>query len=217
MCRHRHTIQSVVNQIFRIPSPTFGKVRMRVATTTLDMSRTNQIAGQCEDHGHRRGLRTVALLEASKGVLVLLVAFGFAEIIHLHIDLEDAAQNLLYFLHIDPDRRISHAVMHAADRMTDANLLTVLAIAFVYSSLRFVESYGLWRQRVWAEWLAIVSGAIYLPLELYNLIRRPSVAHWVILLINIAIVVYITWVRWDEVRGRHHGHVPSARFAEDGK
>ena len=177
------------------------------------MGRAKHSASQCEDHGHRRGLRTVSLLEASKGVLVLLVAFGFAEIIHLHIDLEDTAQNLLTFLQIDPDRRISHALLHAAGRMMDADLLTVLAIALVYSSLRFVESYGLWRQRVWAEWLAIVSGAIYLPFELYNLIRRPSIMHWVVLLINIAIVVYIAWVRWDEIKARRQGQVPSAQLA----
>src|SRR5271165_3459597 len=103
------------------------------------MGRAKHSASQCEDHGHRRGLRTVALLEAAKGVLVLMVAFGFAEIIHLHIDLEDAAQNLLYFLHIDPDRRISHALMHAAGRMMNANLVAVLAIALLYASLRFIE------------------------------------------------------------------------------
>src|ERR1035441_9035613 len=92
-------------------------------TTTSDMSRTHQDARQCDHHDHRKGLRTVSILEAAKGVLVLLVAFGFAEIIHLHIDLEDAAQNLLTFLQIDPDRRISHALMHAAGRMMDANLI----------------------------------------------------------------------------------------------
>ena len=61
--------------------------------------------------------------------------------------------------------------------MMDADLLTVLTIATVYSSLRFIESYGLWRQRVWAEWLAIISGAMYLPLELYKLVRRPNLPH----------------------------------------
>jgi uncharacterized membrane protein (DUF2068 family) len=180
------------------------------------MSSTHQHTRQREVHSHRRGLRTVALLEASKGVLVLLVAFGFAEIIHLHIDLEDAAQNLLTFLQIDPDRRISQVLMHAAGRMMDADLLTVLGLAFVYSSLRFVESYGLWRQRVWAEWLAIISGAIYLPLEIYNLARRPTVAHWVILLINVGVVAYIAWVRWDEIKARQHGRASAARLARDG-
>ena len=158
----------------------------------------------------------VAILEGTKGVLVLLAAFGFAEILLRHVDLEDAARNLLYFLHIDPDRRISHALMHLAGRMMDADLITVLAIACVYSILRFIESYGLWRQRVWAEWLAIVSGAVYLPFELYNLIRRPTVAHWVILLVNIGVVLYIAWVRWDEVKLRTvRGRAP-ARFAEHG-
>jgi uncharacterized membrane protein (DUF2068 family) len=156
----------------------------------------------------------VALLEAAKGILVLLAAFGFAEILLRHVDLEDAAQNLLYFLHIDPERKISHALMHLAGRMMDANLVTVLAIACVYSSLRFIESYGLWRQRVWAEWLAIVSGGVYLPFELYNLIRRPTMAHWVILLVNIGVVLYIAWVRWDEVKMRMSTRTVPQRFVE---
>lgn len=156
--------------------------------------------------GHKKGLRTVATIEFVKGVLVTLAALGFVEVIRSNIDLEDAAQNLLYFLHIDPDRHISQAFVDAAGRMMDANIATVLAIAFVYSGLRFIEAYGLWRQRVWAEWLAIVSGAIYLPFELYNLVRRPSTMHWVILLINIVVVLYIAWVRWDDVTS----HRPSA-------
>lgn len=165
--------------------------------------------------GHKKGLRTVASIEFVKGVLVLAATFGFVEVIHREIDLEDAAQNLLYFLHIDPDRHISQAFIDAAGRMMDANLATVLAIAFVYSSLRFIEAYGLWRARVWAEWLAIVSGAVYLPFELYNLIRHPTPVHWAILLINIVVVLYIAWVRWDEVSARRTGTVP-VRFAEDG-
>jgi uncharacterized membrane protein (DUF2068 family) len=144
----------------------------------------------------------VAMLEAAKGVLVLLAAFGFAEVIRHNIHLDDVAQNLLYFFHVNPNRRMSHVLMRAAGRLMDADVLTVLGIALVYSSLRFIESYGLWRQRVWAEWLAIVSGTIYLPFEFYKLVRRPTPLHWAILLINIAVVVYIAWVRWDEVTGR---------------
>ena len=167
-------------------------------------------------HDHHRGLRTVATIEAAKGVLVLLAAFGFFEIIRHNIDLDAVAGNLLYFFHVSPNLRISHVVMRLAGRMMDADVLTVLTIATVYSSLRFIESYGLWRQRVWAEWLAIISGAIYLPYELYKLVRRPSLFHWAILLINIGVVVYIAWVRWDEVKGRTRGHPASTRFVEHG-
>ena len=51
-------------------------------------------------------------------------ALFLSKIIRRDVDLQDAALNLLYVLHIDPDRRISHALLHAAERMSDANLLT---------------------------------------------------------------------------------------------
>jgi len=165
-------------------------------------------------HDHHRGLRTVAIIEATKGVLVLLAAFGFFEIIRHNIDLDAVAGNLLYFFHVNSNLRISHVVMRLAGRMMDADVLTVLTIATVYSSLRFIESYGLWRQRVWAEWLAIVSGAIYLPYELYKLVQRPTAIHWAILLINIVVVAYIAWVRWDDIQERRRA--PRGAWVQDG-
>jgi len=165
-------------------------------------------------HDHHRGLRTVAIIEATKGVLVLLAAFGFFEIIRHNIDLDAVAGNLLYFFHVNSNLRISHVVMRLAGRMMDTDVLTVLTIATVYSSLRFIEAYGLWRQRVWAEWLAIVSGAIYLPYELYKLVQRPTAIHWAILLINIVVVAYIAWVRWDDIQERRS--TPRHTWVPDG-
>src|SRR3974390_2396132 len=165
---------------------------------------------------HHRGLRTVAILEATKGVLVLLAALCFFEIIRHKIDLDAVAGNLLYFFHVNPDLRISHVVMRMAARVMDTNVLTVLTIATVYSCLRFIEAYGLWRQRIWAEWLAIISGAVYLPYELYKLIQRPSKLHWVILLINLAVVGYIAYVRWEDIQHRHRRQARAGRLVQDG-
>jgi uncharacterized membrane protein (DUF2068 family) len=180
------------------------------------MSGIHTTSASAGGKGHRKGLRMVAMLEASKGVVVLLAAFGFFEIIRHNIDLDAVAGNLLYFFHVNPNLRMSHVLMRAAGRMMDTDVLTVLGIATVYSSLRFIESYGLWRQRVWAEWLAIISGAIYLPYEFYKLVRRPTPMHWAILLINIGVVVYIAWVRWDEVKAKPHHRAPPARIVEHG-
>jgi uncharacterized membrane protein (DUF2068 family) len=163
--------------------------------------------------GHKKGLRAVAILEAVKGLLAIVASFAFLEIVHKNVDLEDAAQDLLYYLHIDPDRHLSHMFVHAAGKVMDANVTLVLTILFVYAAGRLIEGYGLWRQRVWAEWLAIISGAAYLPLELYKLIRHPNWIHWTILLVNIVVVLYIGWVRWEEISARRA--VP-VRFAEDG-
>jgi uncharacterized membrane protein (DUF2068 family) len=150
------------------------------------------------------------MIEAVKGALALVIGFVFVQVLRHDVDLQDAALNLLAWLHIDPERRIAHAFVNAAERMSDASVLNVVALVLLYSSLRFLESYGLWRQRIWAEWLAIVSGAIYLPFELRALIRHPSAIHWAVLLINIAIVLYIAYVRWEDIRQRRRRECQSA-------
>ncbi|MCZ7627423.1 MAG: DUF2127 domain-containing protein [Candidatus Methylomirabilis sp.] len=45
-----------------------------------------------------------------------------------------------------------------------------------YASVRFVEAYGLWLERRWAEWFAAVSGGIYIPFEIYELLYGESLA-----------------------------------------
>jgi uncharacterized membrane protein (DUF2068 family) len=155
---------------------------------------------RAEASSHRGGLRTVAVLEALKGMLALAAAFGFIVVLRRDVDLENAAENLLYFLHIDPDRRLSQAFLDAAGKMMNAKIGTVLAIALAYAILRFAEAYGLWKLRAWAEWLAIISGCVYLPFEIYKIIRQPTQFHWALLGINIVVVLYIGWVRWSEIK-----------------
>ena len=164
------------------------------------ISHFDQSARDIEAHAHLRGLRTVAVFETLKGGLALVAAFLFIMILRRDVDLENAAENLLYFLHIDPDRRLSQAFIDAAGHIMDTKVHTVLALALAYSLLRFVEGYGLWNQRAWAEWLAIISGCIYLPFEIMRLLQQPNEFHWAILIINIIVVIYIGWVRWSEIK-----------------
>ena len=141
----------------------------------------------------------VAVLEALKGALALVAAYIVISMIHHDVDFEGAAENILFFLHLNPDRRLSQAFLNAADKMSDVNVMLIAALAAAYALLRFLEGYGLWRQRAWAEWLAIISGCIYIPFEVYKLVRHPNEFHWALLGINIMVVLYIAWVRWDEI------------------
>lgn len=153
-------------------------------------------------HSHRAGLRTVASVEALKGVLALTVAYILTRAIRHDYDFEVLAQRIFGALHIGLHHGWSQHVLHSADRISDWHPAAIMGLAGAYATLRFIEAYGLWRQRVWAEWLAIISGAVYIPLELERLIRRPTAFHWGILLINLAVVFYIAWVRWDEIKAR---------------
>ncbi len=139
------------------------------------------------------GLRAVATFEAVKGILVLLLGFGLLSL--LHKDVEDAAEHLLMHLHINPDRRLAQSFLNAASRVTDGRLWALAGAAAAYSTVRFTEAWGLWHRRVWAEWFALLSGALYLPWEILKIIERPNWWHSLLLTGNVAIVLYMLYVR----------------------
>ena len=140
----------------------------------------------------------MATYEALKGLLVLLLGLGLLGLIHK--DVEYAAERLLLHLHINPDRRLSHAFLDAASRMTDARLWGMAAAAAAYAAVRFTESWGLWHRRVWAEWFALLSGTLYLPWESVKLVEHPNAIHATMFGGNLAIVAYMAYVRFKACR-----------------
>ncbi len=154
------------------------------------------------------GLRAVATFEALKGAVV--VGLGIT-LFAVHRHAEDFAASLLFHLHMDPDRRLAHMLMDAATRVTDARLLTIAAAALTYSAVRFVESWGLWNKRVWAEWFALLSGAMYLPWEILKLVERVDWERIGVLLINIVIIVYMLIIRIRACGGIIGCEEPQAR------
>jgi uncharacterized membrane protein (DUF2068 family) len=138
-------------------------------------------------------LRSVAVFEAAKGILVLLLGLGLLRLIHKNLD--DFAEQMTRFLHASPGGRLSDLFVNAANHATDKSLLALAGAALVYAIVRFAEAYGLWNDREWAEWFALLSGAMYLPWEMYSLMRHPHPIKWVILLANLAIVLYMIVLR----------------------
>ncbi len=153
-----------------------------------------------KEQRQKLGLRTVAAFEAIKGVLVLAVGFG---VWHFrHRDIDDLLDRLISFFHIRPEGHLYDIFTKAAEHITEKTLVLVAIGALVYSIIRFAEAYGLWRARAWAEWFALVSGTIYIPLEINALLHHPNPIKWAILLINITIVLYMAKLRTDAVRAR---------------
>jgi uncharacterized membrane protein (DUF2068 family) len=145
---------------------------------------------------HLAGLRAVASLEALKGVLAIIAGIGLFTL--LHKDLGDVAESIVEALHLNPAHRLAQAFINAADHVSETRIVTFACIAFGYALIRFVEAYGLWHARAWAEWFAIVSGAVYLPWEILEVAKHPDhVIRWIVLLVNIVVVLYMVYVRWD--------------------
>ena len=146
-------------------------------------------------HTSKAGLRTVATFEALKGALVLILGIT---LLVMHARVQDLTEDLLYHLHIDFDRHFGHMVLNAADSLSGARLWTIGAAVGSYSSVRFIEAWGLWNQRVWAEWFALLSGCLYLPWELLKLIERVDWDRVAVLIINLLIVIYMAYIRIRE-------------------
>jgi uncharacterized membrane protein (DUF2068 family) len=133
-----------------------------------------------------RAVRAVALFEAGKGAFVLLT--GFAVLSLIHHDLQRLAEDIVEHLHLNPAKRYPRIFIEAAAQLTDTRLWMLATMAAAYSSVRFIEAYGLWRGKRWAEWLAAVSGGIYIPFELYELFRGETWLSLAALVVNVFIV-----------------------------
>ena len=90
-------------------------------------------------------------------------------------DLQTIAERLVRLGHLNPARHYTRVFIAAASQTSDARLKTLAGLAFLYSIVRFVEAYGLWRMRTWAEWFAIISGGIYIPLEVFEIAAHDAV------------------------------------------
>jgi len=131
-------------------------------------------------------VRAVALFEAAKGTLVLLTGFGALSLIH-H-DAQRVAEQLVGHLHLNPAKHYPRIFIDTAAHLTDARLWMLATLAATYGLVRFVEAYGLWHGRRWAEWFAAVSGGIYIPFELYELFQGINWLSLGALVANVLIV-----------------------------
>lgn len=124
---------------------------------------------------------------------------AFALFFLRHKDLQAIAGRLLVFLHFDPTSFYAQRFIESAGKVNDSNLTLIIVVAVIYTLVRFVEAYGLWRLRAWAEWFAIISGAIYIPVEIYELFHKPTFIRAGILLFNVLIVLYLYSFRKEQI------------------
>ena len=76
----------------------------------------------------------------------------------------------------------------------------------IYSLFSGVEGFGMMFRAGWAGWLAIGESAFFIPIEVFELVHRPS---WMVLGI-LALNVFIVWYLFANRSWlfRHHHHHP---------
>jgi len=123
---------------------------------------------------------------------VLLAGFGLVRAIHG--DVGEFAERLVHRLHLNPAKRFPSIFLDLASNLSDGQLWALAALALAYSTVRFAEAYGLWFERRWGEWIAALSGGIYVPVEIYELSRGYSTVKAAALALNTLVVAYMCFL-----------------------
>jgi len=66
--------------------------------------------------------------------------------------------------------------------------------AVLYSIVRMVEAVGLWLRKQWAEWFAVLTGGMYIPIELIEVFRGATWPRVTVLVVNVGVVSYLLFV-----------------------
>ena len=138
------------------------------------------------------GLHTLAIIEGAKGALVMLTGFGLLTFIHKDVHL--AAERLVRHINLNPANHYPKIFLDATTHVTDMQLWFLAGSALVYSLVRFAEAIGLWYQRPWAEWFAMLTAAMYLPVEIFEVMRGVTWPRLTVLIVNSFVVAYLSYV-----------------------
>jgi len=142
----------------------------------------------------RHTLRVIALYEGLKGIAALAASIGLVSL--LHHDLRHLVSDLIGHFGFDPERHYPALLLHYVDVLNRTNIRSLVLIALAYAALRIAEGYGLWYDRAWGEWLGAVSGAIYLPAEIWHQFHHVSWTGMLIFIVNLAMVVFLVVRLW---------------------
>lgn len=142
--------------------------------------------------GDQRGATTlllIALFKLVKGVLLVVVGIGALKL--LRHDVAETVAHWVDILRVDPDNRFIHKGLSRLLSVSPNQLRAASVGTFVYAGLLLTEGTGLLLRKRWAEYFTIITTAGLIPLEVYEISRHLTVAKVVVLLINVAIVMYL--------------------------
>lgn len=139
-------------------------------------------------------LMLIGAFKLLKGALLVAIGFG----VHHLVD-RDAGEILQHWAHavrIDPNSHYLHTLIAKVTGLSPRTLRELSVGTFVYGALFLVEGGGLLLRRRWAEYMTVISTALLLPLEVYEVAREPHGRRIALLVANVLIVVYLVANLW---------------------
>jgi len=133
----------------------------------------------------------IGLFKLGKALLFTGLGIGMLKLVDKDID--EVFLSFITKLHIDAEHQFIQNILTQLSLIDNHALHEISLVSFVFAVLLYIESIGLLTQRVWAELLTVAETALFIPFELFEIIRHVTATKVAIITINTAIVVYLIW------------------------
>ncbi|NNM86834.1 MAG: DUF2127 domain-containing protein [Phycisphaerales bacterium] len=167
-----------------------------------NQSSTAPYTGQSKPHHrhHNKVLLIIAIFKLLKASAVATA--GVTAIVFRNADLAKAFRQWVNYFRMDPNNHFINGVIHRLANV-HAHQLEMLAVgSFMYAAMFMVEGFGLYFEKPWAEYLVIVNTFLLVPVEVFELIKKPSWVKVLLLAGNLAIVAYLIYLRTQAIRSK---------------
>jgi uncharacterized membrane protein (DUF2068 family) len=151
-------------------------------------------------------------VRASRGLLPWIVAFkafkalaltalGLSLLEARGADPVDVLTRVALAVHLPLTSSVFERVLQFATNLTVKEEAALAVTAFSYAALMGTEGVGLYLRKPWARWLTVIATGSLVPIEIYEILRELDPVRVLILIANIAIVVYLARTRELFTRG----------------
>jgi uncharacterized membrane protein (DUF2068 family) len=135
------------------------------------------------------GVIIIGIFKLVKAFLLFAVAIGALSI--LDKDFGTQVERWITTFRGDPDNRYINSLLQKATGLNERKLQAISVGTFIYAAIFLTEGIGLILRKRWAEFLTVIVTASFVPLEIYEIIKHPTVMKIGVLVINLAILWYL--------------------------
>ena len=122
---------------------------------------------------------------------ITLVAVGVTLLVARHDDPVTVLMRLALAVHFPLTSPLLGRLVTSVSHLTLAKETALAVTAFAYAILMSSEAVSLYLRKPWARWFTIIATSSLVPVELYEIAREVHPIRVVVLLANLAIVVYL--------------------------
>ncbi len=149
---------------------------------------------------HARWIIAIGIFKLLQASAFILLGIGAIRL--LHRDLMQVTEHLILALRFNPEGRFVNLILEKVAMINPHDLRRISAAVFAIAALDALEGMGLVLEQAWAEFVTLILTASFLPLEIYEMLRRITWIRVSLTVINLAVVIYLIYYVQARMRER---------------